>query len=561
MCLSVGASAASAQSLYFTDVTEAAGVTCVHDVPFPLEKGKYTGGVAAGDFNADGWTDLFVLLGGIESDRLFINNGDGTFTEASAAWGVDYVHMAASISVGDYDGNGAVDMFVTGIAGGDGFPTPGIHRLYRNNADGTFSEVAEAAGVDTTSLSHGDGFGSAFGDYDVDGDLDLFVTSWEIDPQGNRLFRNNGDGTFEDVTLTAILTNLTPLRGFAPRFADLDGDRLPELIIAGDFFTSLYLLNMGDGTFIDYTDESGTGTASNGMGSALGDIDGDGLLDWYVTSIWPGPGFPNQTGNKLFRNLGRHEFEEIAENVGVQDGGWGWGAEMADFNNDGKTDIIEVNGWLNQFEAEQIYLWLNQGDLILVESALQSGLDWPSQGRAVITLDYDRDGDLDLAIASNQQPFKLFRNDLSGAGANWLRVRLGRGTDRLVAPDGFGTRVEVVTASGTQVRYLDGGETYLGQSELTVHFGLGAETLVDTLTVHWAPGGQKVLTDVPANQEILIEACGADANGDGQLNVLDFIAFQIGFSAQTLASDCNADGVWNVIDFVCFQGTFSDGCP
>jgi len=456
------------------------------------------------------------------------------------------------VTAGDYDEDGWPDLYVTNF---------GPNVLYRNNGDGTFTELASQAGVNETTTTIGDGFGSTFGDFDLDGDLDLFVTSWHKGVMGNRLFENNGAGSFHDATEIAILADLSSLRGFAPRFADMNGDRYPELLIAGDFFTSRYFVNQSDGTFIDKTTESGTWVASNGMGSAIGDLNGEGLLDWYGTSIGGGDQSQVNTGNVLFMCLGNHAYDEVAKDVGVAAGGWGWGTDIQDFDNDGDLDIVETNGMSGPgFVNQQMYYWRNNGDMTFVEEALALGLDWPSKGKGLVTLDYDRDGDRDIAVMSNNEPFKLFRNDLSGPGTNWLKVVLDRGGDPDVAPNGFGTRVKIFLDGVPQSQFLDGGETYLGQSELALHFGLGDAEVVDKVVVRWASGQQTVLSDVAANQEILIEACGADVNDDGDLSILDFIAFQGMFQSGDPGADCNGDGALNVLDFSCFQSLFVGGC-
>jgi len=321
-----------ASDLKFSDQTLASGVDSVHLPSYwmlisPVIMPSMIAGGAIGDFNNDGNQDIFVPTGGENPDQLWINNGDGTFTDRASAWGIAYEHMGVGTAVGDYNNDGWLDIFVTSFGPATGQLRPGAHLLYRNNGNGSFTDVAVVAGVNRSSATAADGFGAAFGDFDLDGDLDLVVLSWRPATDGNRLYRNDGDGTFTDVTDDAGLAGLIECRAFSPRFADMDGDRYPELLIAADFGTSRYLVNNTDGTFTDFTAGSGTGVDGNGMGATIADFNGDGLFDWYVTSIYtPNPllGIPG-TGNMLYMNKGNHVYSESSALTGVKDGGWGWG--------------------------------------------------------------------------------------------------------------------------------------------------------------------------------------------------------------------------------------------
>jgi hypothetical protein len=505
----------------FTEKSAAAGVAAHHApagafVTYFIDVAPFTAGGAAGDFNNDGWQDLFVVTSGGGDDRLFINNGDGTFSDLTASSGVGGLHMGTGAAVGDYDADGWLDIYETSFGPATGSPVPGRHRLLHNNGNDTFTDVASVAGVDFSSHSFADGFGAAFGDYDLDGDLDLYVTGWIYGSGGNRLFRNNGNGTFSDVTMAAGVYDYE-VRGYAPRFADMDGDRYPELLVAADYGTSRYYVNNGDGTFTNRTMQSGTGLDGNGMGQTVADLNDDGLLDWYVTSIFtqnsPAPLEIPGTGNMLYMNVGNHTFVEVSEAAGVKDGGWGWGTAAVDFDHDGRLDLVETNGyatangagmfeWLN----EQSYLFRSNGDGSFSEIAIASGFIHTLLGRGLVNFDYDNDGDQDVVIFANSGALKLYRNDTPHAGHNWLRVLVGSGIAPGIAPNGYGTRVVATISGMRQYRYIDSGCNYLSQSEPSAHFGLGTATSVDELRIEWTNGAVSVLENVAVNQTLTINS-------------------------------------------------------
>jgi hypothetical protein len=509
----------------FTDVTARAGVTMTH-TPKPAGVPGFNewivSGLCVGDFNRDGWPDLFVNKGGIGTDRLFINQGNGTFIDQAAAWGVAAVQCGAGATVGDYDRDGWPDIYVTSYGNANNnLGELGKHILYRNTGAGSFVNVALQAGVNQNSTVASSGNGAAWGDYDLDGDLDLAVTAWSSTANGNRLFRNDGNGSFTDVSGTAIVFP-TVTWGFQSSFADLDGDGYPELLLSADFKTSRLYRNNRDGTFVDVTGEAGAGVELYGMGQCAGDFDRDGDLDWYVTSIhMEFPSNPNgKNGNTFYRNDGAN-LVEISHLNGTQDGGWGWGAVAGDFDQDGWLDIVEVNGrnaaeWANEPE----YFYRNVGGSFVRDEAVSAMFN-AGDGRTVVSLDFDRDGDLDLAIFYNQGPLKLYRNDSTRVG-RWLQVDLSPGSNPRIAPFGYGARV-VATVGGVElVRFVDGGNGYQGSSEPLVHFGVGSATVVDELRVEWPRGNVTILTDVPTHQRLAITApVASDLNGDGQVGAAD----------------------------------------
>jgi hypothetical protein len=297
----------------------------------------------------------------------------------------------------------------------------------------------------------------------------------------------------------------------------MDGDRYPELLIAGDFNTSRYYVNNRDGSFSERA-FSATDAVDNGMGTAIADFNRDGLQDWFVTSILPGYRFLGPPGNRLYLNRGNHKLVPVPPEVGVNDGGWGWGATALDYNHDGWVDIFHTNGWPEpdiitgfSYVDDLSPLFRNNGDGTFTNVATELGTLSPlvhkGQGRYAGYLDYDRDGDLDILVLSNGEPLKLYRNDLSGEGTNWLQVKLHAGNNPRITPDGRGSTVRITSETGvTQVAQLTGHSNYLGGNELMVHFGLGGQKNLAKVTIEWSDGSSTVLTDVAANQVLEVSA-------------------------------------------------------
>ena len=540
----------------FSDQTAGTGTTFTTFVWGDVLFGAHYPGGAVGDFNRDGWPDLFFLGGGGTEDALFINNQDGTFTDEAVAWGVFVEHRGKGITVGDFNNDGWQDVYIT--SGGDmsGSDRIGQHILYKNNGNGTFTNIATSAGVNWTSDTYRTTITPSFGDYDLDGDLDLFVATWHSmnGNDGNRLFRNNGDETFTDVTVASGISG--GYRGFAARFADMNGDRYPELLIAADFDTSQYFINDGDGTFTNGTVGSGTALDSNGMGTTVADFNHDGLLDWYVTSIYRDNPFTNN-GNFLYVNQGSDTYVDLPEEDGAKDGGWGWGTEAVDYDNDGDIDIAATNAGGDQaapeWQFETTKLFRNNGDMTFTEEGLAIGLDHTGDGRGLFTLDYNRDGKMDIVITSNSEPTYLFRNDLSGSNINYIQLVFDTSMNPNLAPDGFGTRVTAVSAGGTQYHYLAGGATYVSQSELMLHIGLGADTSVD-LTVDWADGSQSVLNAQAANQRLTVVAPAAGPGAPGESSEGSGNQLQASYNSGTGMVDATYTPACDATDHTVYYG-------
>jgi len=508
----------NAASWQFVDVTKQAGFNYQHGVSSPIRnnlesrKLHLTGGVAAGDYDNDGWVDLYVVRGDIGPNLLFRNKGNGTFEEVSASAGLTTAEGAISSgpTFADFTGNGYLDLFV----GGAGKTTP---QLFKNRGDGTFENITPEYGVSDLENS----YSATFGDYDRDGDLDLYVSHWSFSNNFDRnyLFENDGKGGFKDASIGAGLGHLI-FADFTGNFADVNSDGWPDLLIAADFKHTRLFINNQDGTFKDTTDIS-VFTDENGMGSAVGDYDNDGDLDWFVSSIWDprkvytkdvdkmGGQFYQigKTGNRMYRNRGDGTFEDVTDLAGVRIGHWGWGSCFADFNNDGHLDLFHVNGFLldesdpgesSIFIDDPVRMFVSNGDGTFTEKSAVLGLDDTSQGRGVSCFDYDRDGDLDIFIANFGAAPVLYRNN-GGNKQHYLGVSL---KGELPNSEAIGARVYVTAKGVTQMRELRAGSNFESQNPVAAHFGLGDATSADKVRVVWPNGKTSIMHNVAIDQVI-----------------------------------------------------------
>ena len=479
-----------------------------------------SGGAAAGDYDGDGWVDLYVTRL-LEPGILYRNLGGTRFEDATEAAGLDGDAGGNGAAFGDIDNDGDLDLYVTSVFARR-------YALYVNDG-GRFSEQGAERGADVASAARHHGFSPAFGDYDADGFLDLHLTEWlqipldDPAPSHARLLRNraaSAAGRFEDVTDAAGVGLLSGPRGtrtsYSSRFADMDADGALDLLVVADFGASRLFWNEGAGGFLDGTLFSGVGGDQNGMGSALGDYDGDGDLDWFITAIFD-PDYRcdnvscgwGVTGNRLYRNDGARRFSDVTDVAGVRDGGWGWGAEFFDLDNDGALDLVMANGAdfpnpeAELFRSDPTRLWRNLGAGRFEEAGARYGVDDRGDGKGLLVFDYDRDGDQDVLIAQHEARALLYRNE-GGERNAWLTVELqGRAANR----QGVGARVLVTRAPGERplLREVSGGNGFLGQSEAVAHFGLGALTQpVHELRVRWPGGREQVLRDVPVRQRLLV---------------------------------------------------------
>lgn len=560
--------AAAADTPVFTDVTLAAGITHVqHGIWSPPSEDLQiylSGGAAVGDVDGDGWEDLYVTRYDAP-DILYRNSGDGTFEDVTIPSGLGANLPTTGAAFADVDNDGDQDLYVTTLNDTRNY-------LYINDGAGHFSEEAASRGASVdTSIPH-EGFSVTFGDYDRDGWLDIHTTE-QRSPSGychSRLLRNQGPaapGHFSDETVAAGVDfcaipglpdspGLPPgaayVAAFTSSFADFDGDGWLDLAVAADWGTSRLFWNNRDGTFSDGTEAAGVGTDDNGMGSAIGDWDGDGDLDWFVTAIYDpegtlaGSGWNAGTGgNRLYRNEGGRRFTDATDLAGVRDGGWGWGAVFLDYDNDGDVDLAMTNGQVfptvpfeDAFNADPTRLWRNDGSGTMTEVSGVLGLDDTAAGKGMLRFDYDKDGDLDLFVAVNGAMPILYRND-GGSDNDWLRVKVQGAPGFNAGGVGAVVTLQSIPGGPIQMRQIGGTSHYLGRSERVAHFGLGNHSgPIHRITVSWPGIGRSVYESVAANQ--VFEAAGPqlfDTDGDGLIDSEELL-----LGTDPSESDTDGDG-------------------
>ena len=458
----------------FVDLTMPAGLG---DAPEPSDGPLgMGGGVAFGDYNNDGFLDLYIPNG--EQTRLYQNSGDGRFVDVVQSAGVQ--GEAGGVIWGDYDNDGFLDLFVN--------PWEFPEILYHNNGDGTFTDVTKQAGIGDEKT----GGPTAFVDYDSDGNLDLYVGNYTAEG-GNVLYRNNGDGTFSDVTAQTGLQNFGVTLGLC--FFDFDNDNDSDLYVANDFGRDYLYRNRGDGTYEDISLSAlGEKTPHNSMGIALGDYDGNGFLDLYITDIG---------ANTLYRNNGDGSFENVATEAGVADApGISWGTGFFDYDGDSVVDIYVVNGHLvgeSSRSESPNRMYLNGGNGAFFDQSESSGIVNAFVGRGSALGDYDNDGATDIFIGNVKSRNVLFRNNANRN--NWIAVQLVGVESNASA---IGARIRLINESTVQVREICGGGSYLSFNSLIAGFGLGESDVVDSIEVRWPSGQLQVFENIPANQSITI---------------------------------------------------------
>ena len=498
----------------FTEIALAAGLDYRHGFRRDTTSTVSVGGVAVGDYDDDGWLDLYIAQGDTGSNLLYRNQsqaGTYAFENFSGTAGVAMAldSKTAGPTFADYDGDGDEDLFVGGVE-----DEP--FKVFSNNGDGTFADVTTASGL--SAIERENNVSSAFGDFDQDGDLDLFVAHWTFSigelPTGStqHLWRNNGDGTFTDVSEATFVGDLLIEAAgndftFTPNFADIDNDADLDLLVVADNGTSQVLLNNGDQggglyTFSKVTDENVI-TDEAGMGASVADFDNDGDLDWFVSSISE-DGSTTRTGNRFYENTGNGIFADTTSDAGVRAGYWGWASCAADFNNDGHLDIFHVNGI--SMGGGAVYLddpsrlFVANGDGTFTEYSDPLGLVDQKQGRGVVCFDGDQDGDIDIFIANNGDTPSLFRND-GGNSLNHVNVRLDG-----IAPNtsAIGARVYVSSGGVTQMREVSAGSNYVSQNPTEQHFGLNSTDTVDDIRIVWPDQTETSRMGIAANQRIRV---------------------------------------------------------
>jgi enediyne biosynthesis protein E4 len=521
-----------------SNVTVAAGLSFQHNAGafgakyLPETMGP---GCAFLDYDRDGWLDILLINGmdwpGHKKRRstmhLYRNNRNGTFTDVTERAGLAVELYGMGVAVADYDNDGYPDILVTAV---------GQNRLFRNTGKGYFVDVTEKAGLGgRNSFSTS----ALWFDFDRDGHLDLFVCNYvkwspehdvfcSVDgkrksyctPEAYRgttcwLFRNRGDGTFEDVTAKSSIFDTTS-KSLGVALLDYDRDGWPGLLVANDTQPNKLYRNLRNGAFEDVGVRAGIafnedGKARAGMGIDVGDFDNSGSFGIVITN------FDNEM-IALYQPTGAGTYSDVALKTGVGQASrnsLGFGCLFLDVDLDGKLDLLAVNGHIDETVrnlprnvgyAQPPQLFLNEGRNRFRDRAREVGADFatPKVGRGVACGDFDRDGDLDLLIATNQGPALLYRNDVTN-GNRSLRIRLtGTKSNR----DGIGAVVRVTTSGVTQSRMVKTGSGYLSQSELTLTFGLGKRETVDRVLVEWPSGRVEDYKNLRAGEYECVEEKG-----------------------------------------------------
>jgi hypothetical protein len=533
----------------FEDVTREAGIHFHHEraaSPEKLYLETMGAGVAWIDYNQDGYEDAFFVNGGYTpffhpkeppQPALYRNNRDGTFSDVTAA---SKIHTDGTfffgVAVGDYDNDGYPDIYMTGYR----------HSvLLHNNRDGTFTDVTEKAGVGNDG-----NWGTAAGwfDYDHDGKLDLLVANYvqydedhpvacgEKKPgyraychpdsfhgTSMRLYHNNGDGTFTDLTAKAGLVN-TDGKSLAVVLADLNGDGWPDIFIANDTQRNFLYLNNGDGTFRDESYRSGAGFSEEGrpeagMSADAADVMNNGLLYVFVSHL-------DFELNRLYRNNGDGTFTDdtIASGLGQTNIlNSSFGARIFDFDNDGWRDLLVINGHIldniplyhpevKYAESKTLYRNLGNGQFIEATKTQNAGFRSPRVGRGLAVGDYNNDGWQDFLVSNNGEDAQLFRNDgpsePAGSGNHWLAVRLiGTKSNR----DGNGAALKLIAGDLKSYDQAKGGMSFCSAQDPRIFFGLGKHESVDTLEIRWPSGTLDSLHNLPVDSFVIVEEGSREA--------------------------------------------------
>ena len=529
------------QPVAFVDVTKAAGINFSS---FSSPEKKYIvesmgGGVALFDFDGDGRLDIYLVnsytVDAALAKRprphaaLYRNLGNGTFEEVAAKAGVADPGWAMGVAVADYDNDGFDDLYVTCF---------GPNRLYHNRGNGTFEDVTEKAGVGDPRFSTG----AAWGDYNRDGYLDLFVSNYvdfklEDLPQfgkgklcqyrgvpvqcgprglpgsGDTLYRNNGDGTFTDVSKAARVDDPSGYYGLGVTWTDFDDDGWPDILVANDATPNYAYRNNHDGTFTEMGFTLGFAVNENGieqgsMGISIGDYDRDGRLDVVVTNF-------SDDYNTIYHKNPDGTFTDVSRTTKTAEASIpyvGWGTKFFDYDNDGWLDLFIVNGHVYpQIEGaypggmyrqrKLVYRNLRDGTFTEVAQALGAALMEPRASRGAAFGDYDDDGDIDVIVNDLDGPPMLLRNDGGSRAGHWISLKLvGTRSNRNAA----GAKVWLKAGGLTQVDEVRSGDSYLSHSDWRLHFGLGSTTQVAEVIIRWPNGTTEKLTNLPIDKVVTV---------------------------------------------------------
>ncbi len=494
-------------------------------------------GAAWLDYDNDGWLDLFVVNGstfelqekgeGGPGNRLYHNRKNGTFEDVTSGSGLEGGYWGSGVAVGDYDNDGFVDLYVTTVLEGN--------HLYHNDGDGSFTDVTAEAGVEGGLR---DSASAAFFDYDRDGHLDLFVTNytrfdrayidrfspyclWKdlrvfcgpigVPGDSNVLYHNNGDGSFSDVTRDAGVFN-PKLRSLGVVTADLDDDGWPDIYVASDATINALYRNRGNGTFEDVSLVSGTGyshdgRSQSGMGVDAGDYNGDGRLDLFVLNF-------QEDYNTLYRNEGDLSFADVtlsAKLGRVSFRQLGWGTGFRDFDNDGRLDLFVANGHVypqvdsshlpdTYAQQNQLFRNIGSGQFSEVTDRAGESLEMVQASRGVAFGDFDNDGRMDVLVVNMDDTLTLLHNTTRNDN-HWLMIKvIGSKSNR----DGIGARLRLTAGGQTQVREVKTAGSFVSSNDPRVHFGLGPADNIERLEILWPSGETQSFQGVPVDRFLVI---------------------------------------------------------
>jgi enediyne biosynthesis protein E4 len=530
-------SAAPAPSVRFTDIRKTTGITFQQDSTQTNEKyylETMGTGVAWLDYNQDGLMDLYLIQSGATDaykpthalhSALYRNNGDGTFTDVTEkAHLAGEGHYGQGVAVGDFDNDGFPDIYVTGY---------GSAILYHNNGDGTFTDVTAQAHVTDEGMWS---TSAGWFDFDKDGWLDLVVTNYlDWSPKNNiwcgerapgyrsycnpntyrgqktKLYRNNHDGTFTDVSDKSGVS-IPESKGMGVVLADLNGDGWTDIAIANDTWPNFFFENNKDGTFTDVSLISGLAASEDGkyeagMGIDAADVDGDGLPDIYITHL-------DFELNRLYHNNGDGTFTDVTYSSGIGNKAMllsGVSAKFIDYDNDGWPDILQANGAMvdnvrlyhslvSYEEPMLMFHNLGQGHFEKASDSLGPDFNRPVVGRGLATADFLNDGQVGFAVNCRGDYPEIMRNE--GTANHWLEVMLiGTKSNR----DGIGAALKLSSQGAVQVDQAKGGMSYMSASDPRIHFGLGSRTKIDSLQITWPSGQVDKLTKVPVDSIIAVK--------------------------------------------------------